>query len=558
MKKAVLYARVSSEAQQKERTVESQVEELKKQIVENGDVLMKEYVDDGYSGAKLDRPALEQLRKDLKTDSFDTVYFLNTDRIARDVAYQNIIVTEILRYRKQIIINGKDYIHNPENKFELTVLGAVAELERAKIIERSMRGKMHRLRQGYFLGSGHNIYGYSYTKRFRDTPAKLTINKEEAKYVRQIFSMYVAGFSWAKIIRSLEEAGAITRTGKKFWPVLTLINILKNHTYSGTMYFNTRSVSKKSVNPLRKVKYGNKIYKDKSEWIGVKCPAIVPKEIFDKAQARREESRKQYRNPHQTQLLSGLVVCGECGRYFVSYQRYYRQYYYYKGVRKSVTKNIRHKVAYKCSRRHIERVHLKNVGLVICKNSEVSAKILEPYVFELVGQNMLDPKSLQKYLNQTSGGSTAQIKFERQLEKIEARTQKLKTEKQAILDKYALGEIERKEYIQKSLWYDNEINKTKIDRSETTKQIPTLHKKDIVELSIRRYCESAASRFERCSNPEAKRQFLLDHIEKIVYLNDEVEVRGSVPIRLKAYDDPDQTSEASKIGFYIKGKINRK
>jgi site-specific DNA recombinase len=58
MKKAVLYARVSSDLQKKERTIESQVVELKKQIGAAGDVLVKEYIDDGYSGARLYRPAL--------------------------------------------------------------------------------------------------------------------------------------------------------------------------------------------------------------------------------------------------------------------------------------------------------------------------------------------------------------------------------------------------------------------------------------------------------------------------------------------------------------------
>ena len=124
MKKAVLYARVSSDLQKKEKTIESQIVELKKQISAAGDVLVKEYIDEGFSGARLDRPAMDQLRKDLKTNQFDTIYFLNTDRIAREVTYQTIIIAEILKHRKQIIINGKDYIHNPENKFTLTVLGA--------------------------------------------------------------------------------------------------------------------------------------------------------------------------------------------------------------------------------------------------------------------------------------------------------------------------------------------------------------------------------------------------------------------------------------------------
>ena len=57
MKKAVLYARVSSDLQKKERTIESQVVELKKQVGAAGDVLVKEYIDDGYSRARLDRPA---------------------------------------------------------------------------------------------------------------------------------------------------------------------------------------------------------------------------------------------------------------------------------------------------------------------------------------------------------------------------------------------------------------------------------------------------------------------------------------------------------------------
>jgi len=88
------------------------------------------------------------MRADLKTDAFDAIYFLDTDRIARDSAYQTIIIGELLRHNKQIIIKGKDYVHNPENKFTLTVLGAVAELERAKITERYTRGRLHKLRMG--------------------------------------------------------------------------------------------------------------------------------------------------------------------------------------------------------------------------------------------------------------------------------------------------------------------------------------------------------------------------------------------------------------------------
>jgi site-specific DNA recombinase len=126
MTKAALYARVSSDTQQKEGTIESQVAELKRQIAAAGHVLVKEYIDDGYSGTQLDRPALNEMRTDVKAGAFDAIYFLCADRIAREVAYQTIIVGELLKHSKQIIISGKDYVHNPENKLTLTMLGAFA------------------------------------------------------------------------------------------------------------------------------------------------------------------------------------------------------------------------------------------------------------------------------------------------------------------------------------------------------------------------------------------------------------------------------------------------
>ena len=115
MTKAALYARVSTDAQKQEGTIKSQVLELKRQIVSAGHVLVKEYIDDGLSGTLLDRPGLHQMRQDMKTDVFEAIYFLDTDRIARDVAYQSIVLSELLKYGKQIIIKGKDYVNNPEN-----------------------------------------------------------------------------------------------------------------------------------------------------------------------------------------------------------------------------------------------------------------------------------------------------------------------------------------------------------------------------------------------------------------------------------------------------------
>jgi DNA invertase Pin-like site-specific DNA recombinase len=76
---------------------------LKRQIAAAGYTLVKEYIDDGYSGAYLDRSALDQLRLDVKADRFDVVYFLCADRIARDMIDQTIIVGELLIPLPQLI-----------------------------------------------------------------------------------------------------------------------------------------------------------------------------------------------------------------------------------------------------------------------------------------------------------------------------------------------------------------------------------------------------------------------------------------------------------------------
>ena len=554
MKRAVFYARVSTESQKDEGTIESQIAALRKQVIEAGNVLVKEYADNGYSGAKMDRPALEQLRKDLKTELFDVVYFHNTDRIARDVTYQNLIITEILKYKKQVVINGKDYVHNPENKFELTVLGAVSELERAKMLERSQRGKQHRLRQGFLLSYGYNVYGYTYVPRSDNAPAELAIKENEAKIVRYIFETYASRkSSWTKIVRSLENMGAVTKTGKKHWPVHTVKQILKNSTYSGIRYFNTCRHVKTESHPLRKIKYGKKDFRDRSEWIAVKVPAIVSQKMFDEVQERIATEKQKYRKPREVKLLSNLVRCGECGRFCVAYHRYMRHYYKYKGVTVKVSGNVYYKSAYKCNRRYMDRVHIKSLDIKRCTNPEVSTRVLEPIVWQLIETTMLQPARLKKCLTSAEARiRSTQLQMEKELKALEEREQHLKTERRMVLDRYATGNLNKDKYVEQSLWFDNEANKLKLERTELIKRIPILHSKDVIDVSLRIFCETTRVRFEKCTNFEIRRQFLLDFIEEVVYVPEKITVKGFMPVQLPTYAT-DQTGETNRIEFRIEG-----
>jgi site-specific DNA recombinase len=121
----------------------------------------------------------------------------------------------------------------------VTVIGAVAELERAKIIERTTRGRLHRLRIGELSSNGHRIYGYEYVRKTATAPAALVINEEQAPVVRSIFEMFASGhFGLVTISRSLEERRVPTRLGRPLWQRDQIKAMLKNETYAGTRYFN--------------------------------------------------------------------------------------------------------------------------------------------------------------------------------------------------------------------------------------------------------------------------------------------------------------------------------
>ena len=328
MQRAVLYARVSSDAQQKEGTIDSQVVELKRQIAAAGHVLVREYIDDGISGTVLDRPAHEQLRQDAKTDLFDRIYFHAADRIAREAAHQTIIIGELLNRNKKLTIGGKDYQQNPENKMTLQMLGVFAEYERAKIIERTTRGRLHRLRMGEMSSNGHRIYGYHHVKKTSTAPAALVINEEQAEVVRSIFEMFASGnYGLVNISRVLEERRIPTSTGRPQWYRDQIKSMLTNETYTGTRYFNRITAATEAAREGKEVFRGKWVYRDRAEWIAVSVPAIISRELFEKVQYKLRQHKERYCTPVTHYLLRGLVQCGFCGGACSSSRRYHKVVY---------------------------------------------------------------------------------------------------------------------------------------------------------------------------------------------------------------------------------------
>src|SRR5437879_3207667 len=98
-------------------------------------------------------------------------------------------------------------------------------------------------------------------------------------------------------------------------------------------------------------------------------------------------------------------------------------------------------------------------------------------------------------------------------------------------------ELLRVSYVARCLSYDNEMNRLKGVRVEVLKRIPLLYKAEPVELGIAQFCSTATVRFAGCVDFASKRQFLVDYVEKVVFLNDRVAVHGSVPIRVDTAED---------------------
>ena len=151
--KVALYARVSTQRQEKRGTIASQIEALRSYAKENSYEVDENHIccDNGYSGALLARPALDRLRDAAQAGVVDAVLIHSPDRLSRKYAYLILILEEFERFGTPIYFIEQPPSDDPHATLLVQVQGAVAEYERAKLAERYRRGKLYRARQGEVL-----------------------------------------------------------------------------------------------------------------------------------------------------------------------------------------------------------------------------------------------------------------------------------------------------------------------------------------------------------------------------------------------------------------------
>jgi len=323
------YARVSSDQQATAHTIASQVAALHEHIAADGLRVAEEcvFIDDGYSGTLLLRPALERLRDLAAAGGIDRLYIHSPDRLARKYAYQVLLVEELRRAGVTVIFLNHPGGHSAEDDLLLQVQGMIAEYERAKILERSRRGKRHAAQAGAVSVLGQAPYGYRYVPKGEGGgQAHFEIALDEARVVRQIFAWIGRDrASIREVCRRLAQAGERTRSGHVTWTPTTMWGMLKNPAYMGRAAFGkTRArATEPRLRPLRGQagparRLSTAVAADPTEWISVLVPALVSEDLFlaVQDQLRENQQRRRAQQRGTRYLLQGLVCCACCGYAF--------------------------------------------------------------------------------------------------------------------------------------------------------------------------------------------------------------------------------------------------
>ena len=438
--RAVLYARVSTDLQRENFSIPSQLTEALQYASLRGYTIVGDqfvdpetgmdtlknngaipaYVDD-YTSRELSRPSLDAAFDYLESTGFDILIVYVLDRLARDPYIRQTLEMEFEARGARVEYVLGDYDDTPQGEVRKDLDATFAKWENAIRTERFNRGKRKKAQSGLFV-TGITPYGYT---RDKNALGGLAIDEERAKVVRRIFEMYAQeGLSLKAIVDRLNEEGAPAYRDK--WAKTTLKRLLKNTVYIGKLYYNKTRYRGKRPRESR----------SRDEWIEIPTTPIVDANLFEEVQNRfRRNLEFKRRQTKRFYLLSGLIVCGYCGRSYVAQT-------YRKGKRrKTELQTYRHR---------------KRLGH--CLNREIPAKRIEPSVWGEIVSILKDPGRLRRgYEESLEQQKVAQSRKLAHLETTGKRIVKLERSRQNLNTAYIDPEIplSKPEYI---------AQKTKIDR----------------------------------------------------------------------------------------------
>ena len=439
------YARVSSDAQARDHTIDSQVAALKERIAADGYALEPDhgYVDDGYSGTHLQRPALEKLRDAIAGGRVDRLYVHAPDRLARSYAYQVLLIDEFRRAGAEVVFLNRPIGKSAEDDLLLQVQGMIAEYERAKLLERARRGRRHAARSGSVSALTAAPFGYRYVCRDQGGGiARFEVVEDEARIARLIFAWVgLDRLSLRQVCRRLQQMDCRTRRGLARWSAATIKGMLDNPTYIGRAVLGRSRVlpahpqlrsNRRNARPVPSAT--RRIRGECEEWIEIAVPALVDPIVFDAVRAQLAENRKRKREQRHGPrwLLQGLTVCRSCG-----------YAYCVKPSALSPTdrsKGTRH--YYRCVGTEERRLH----GAPKCSNPTVRGDKLDQIVWDQVRALLEDPNRVADEYRRRMGQAQNGAAPSEQIVRLNRQMTTLRNGIDRLIDSYAGGLIDKTEF----------------------------------------------------------------------------------------------------------------
>jgi site-specific DNA recombinase len=433
MKRAVLYARVSSDDRQEEdRNLLGQLD-MCRQYAQSRDyqIVAELHEDDrGASGAAFDLPQLNHVRDLACSGAFDVLIVRELDRLSRSLAKQLFVEHELRRRGVEIEYVLDRYPDTPEGNLVKHVKASIAEFERLKIAERAIRGRELQVKSGNVV-LGIPPFGYRLVRC--NNQWMLEINAAEAQIVRQIFRWYTEGdedgvpigtYRIHKRLHAdkvpapadLRDALHTKKRGAGDWNRGSIVRILENETYAGTWHWRKTTM-----------RDGERVVAPKEQWMAVQVPAIVSPETWEAAVTRRlaAKSAREGNTASEQHLLARHVACKLCGATVSTHTKHTRT-----GT----------SFCYVCPARDRSRTQYSHT----CDLPRFRGDQLEQTVWSWLRALLCDPVALRE------GISVLRAQAERKIAPLQERLQAVDRhiaedlrERARLLDQYLAGTIEK-------------------------------------------------------------------------------------------------------------------
>lgn len=521
MKPIAIYSRVSTSNQKKEGTIETQILAMREFAEKNSYLIVKEYVDNGWSGDILARPDLDRMRNDASKKIWNTVLIYDPDRLARRRTYQEIVIEELQNLGIEVLYVTVPPPKNDEDVFMYKMRAVFSEYERMKITERFRMGKIRKANEGHILASVAP-YGFNFVPQKGKKGDSFfqhgfyEINEIETQNVRNMFKWVADGMTLRGLVKKLQELNVPPRKSKRgVWSTSTLSRLLRNRTYIGeASYCRTCAIVPK--NPLKiggykKIKKTSRRIRPENERIKITIPQIqiIDKELFERVQWQLKTNFElAKRNKKNQYLLSQMIwcVCG-CRR---------------TGEGPMQGKNL----YYRCTNR-VKSFPLPST----CGEKGINAKIADSLIWQEVVRIMGSPELIKKHIKKWLNERQDKINgLEINVEAVKKEIAKLKEQDDRFAKAYAAGlfSIEKlKEYIsparEKISMLENQIARAKAGESQRKEY--NLPKPDEIEI----FAQEAVTALQNL-NFEAKQAIVRSIVNKAVGTQRELKVYGYIPI----------------------------